>query len=235
VSLFTSSSEKRSFTRDLFRRLAPRYELVNVVMSMGQVGLWRRAVAAQADLRQGGLALDVATGHGALARAVVRRSSGARAVGVDFSGEMLRAGRKASDTRSIYWAEGDGVRIPFPDNTFDVVTNGFMLRNVVDVETTLAEQTRVARPGGRVICLEMTWPRNRLFRPLFQIYFFGLVPLLGWLITGHRDAYEYLPRSVKAFMPPDELAETMRQVGLRDVHYRFFSFGTVTLHVGVKG
>ncbi|MBN1177725.1 MAG: ubiquinone/menaquinone biosynthesis methyltransferase [Anaerolineae bacterium] len=234
MKFFTNASEKRAFTQDLFRRLAPRYELVNIVMSMGQVGLWRRIVARQAQLPPGGRALDVATGAGALARAIARRSPGARVVGIDFAAAMVRVAQASTDQPAIDWAEGDALSLPFPDHTFDVVVNGFMLRNVVDVAATLAEQTRVARPGGRVLCLEMSWPTNPLFKPLFSLYFFGFAPLAGWLLTGHRDAYQYLPRSVKGFMSPEELAEAMRRVGLRDVTYRTFSFGTVTLHQGVK-
>lgn len=231
---FSSPSEKRAYTRDLFARLAFRYELTNVVMSMGQVGFWRRLAVDQAHVPDGGWALDVATGEGGLARALVRRWPGLRVVGLDFSPEMLRMARAGAVGGPIDWTEGDALSLPFPDGFFDVTINGFMLRNVTDVESTLAEQARVVRPGGRVICLEMTWPRNRLFRPLFQMYFYGLVPLMGWLLTRQMDAYRYLPRSVKAFMSPDELAATLRRVGLRDVSYRALSFGTVTLHVGVK-
>jgi demethylmenaquinone methyltransferase/2-methoxy-6-polyprenyl-1,4-benzoquinol methylase len=112
------------------------------------------------------------------------------------------------------------------------VLNSFMLRNVTDVAATLAEQARVVRSGGRVVCLEMTWPRQPLFRPFFRLYFAGLVPLLGWLLTGYRQAYQYLPHSVEVFMSPDELAATMERVGLSHVRCRLLMLGTVTLHVG---
>lgn len=232
---FSSSDEKRAFTRDLFSRISSHYELTNVVMSMGQVGFWRRRVAREAQLEPGAWVLDVATGEGGLARALARHWPGAQIVGLDFTAEMLRMAQARRNGRAIHWTEGDALQIPFPDRFFAVVVNGFMLRNVTDVEATLAEQARVLRPGGRLVCLEMTWPQNPFFRPLFQLYFFGVVPLLGWLITGQMDAYRYLPRSVKAFMAPEELAETMERVGLEGVSYRLLSFGTVTLHVGVKG
>lgn len=232
---FSSSTEKRAFTRDLFSRISTHYELTNVVMSVGQVGLWRRRVAREVELSPGAWVLDVATGEGGLARALAHRWPEARIVGLDFTAEMLRMAQARSDGETIHWTEGDALQIPFRDRFFEAVVNGFMLRNVTDVEATLAEQARVLRPAGRLICLEMTWPHNPLFRPLFQLYFFGVVPLLGWLITGEMDAYRYLPRSVKAFMAPEELAETMERVGLEQVTYRKLSFGTVTLHVGVKG
>jgi demethylmenaquinone methyltransferase/2-methoxy-6-polyprenyl-1,4-benzoquinol methylase len=231
---FSSPEEKRSYTRDLFARLAPRYELVNVVMSMGQVGWWRRLVAREVVAPAGGCVLDVATGEGGIARALARRWPETRVVGLDFTFEMLQMAQAQVDGRPISWTTGDALRLPFPDASFDSVVNGFMLRNVVDVRATLAEQARVLRPGGRLVCLEMTWPRNPLFRPLFQLYFFGVVPLVGALLTGHADGYRYLPRSVKAFMSPHRLAQTLEGVGLRNVRYRLLSFGTVTLHVAEK-
>jgi len=155
-------------------------------------------------------------------------------VGIDFAPEMIRAGRERADSQAICWAEGDALRLPFPDSSFDAVVGGFMLRNVTDVEATLAEQARVVRRGGRVVCLEMTWPNNSLFRPFFRTYFEGVAPLLGWLLTGYMDAYRYLPRSVEAFLSPEELAGMMEQVGLRRVRYRLLMMGTVTIHIGVR-
>ncbi len=231
---FASPEEKRAYTRDLFARIAWRYELLNRVLSLGQVERWRWIAAGEAPVAPGGWALDVATGEGGMARALVRRWPGARVVGLDFTPPMLRLGRERSDGWPIYWTEGDALRLPFPDGFFDAVVNAFMLRNVTDVRGTLAEQARVVRPGGRVVCLEMTWPRHPIFRPLFHLYFGGIAPLVGGLLTGHLDAYRYLPRSVQAFMSPEQLAATMEAVGLESVRYRFLMMGTVTLHVGVR-
>ncbi len=230
---FASAEEKRAFTQRLFARLAPRYELVNVVMSLGQVNRWRRAAAAALQPAPGGWVLDVAAGTGGITRAVARRWPAARAVGIDFSRPMLDIARR--NGQGLRWTEGDALRLPFADAVFDGVVNGFMLRNVTSVEATLAEQTRVVRPGGRVVCLEMSWPRNPLFRPFFRLYFAGLVPLLGYLLTGYRQAYQYLPYSVESFIDPDELAATMERVGLREVRYQPLMMGTVMLHVGVRG
>ena len=232
--MFGSAEEKRAFTRDLFGRLAPRYELVNVLLSVGQVRSWRRAAAGEAVIPPGGWALDVAAGEGGLSAALLERWPGARVVAVDFTPEMLRVGRARLDGHAVGWAEGDALRLPFPDATFDAVVNAFMLRNVVDVRATLAEQTRVIRPGGRVVCLEMTWPRQPLLGLLFHAYFFGWAPVLGWLVTGQRDAYRYLPRSVRDFVSPEEVAATMRSVGLRRVRYRLMGLGTVALYVGER-
>ncbi|MGQ9710123.1 MAG: ubiquinone/menaquinone biosynthesis methyltransferase [Anaerolineae bacterium] len=231
---FSSPEEKRAYTHDLFSRIAPRYEFINRVMSLGQVERWRWAAAAETRVPPGGWALDVATGEGGMARALLRRWPEVNVVGLDFNREMLRMGRTRLAGWPVRWAEGDALRLPFPDGFFDAVVNAFMLRNVTDVRATLAEQTRVVRPGGRVVCLEMTWPRHPLFRPLFHLYFGGIVPAMGWLLTGHLDAYHYLPRSVQAFLPPEGLAAMMEEVGLTAVQYRSMMMGTVTLHVGTK-
>lgn len=232
--VFSSPEEKRAYTHDLFARIAPHYEFINQVMSLGQVDRWRRAAAEETHVPPGGWVLDVATGEGGMARALLRRWPGVNVVGLDFNREMLRMGRIHSAGWPIRWAEGDALRLPFPDRFFDAVVNAFMLRNVTNVRATLAEQTRVVRSGGRVVCLEMTWPRHPPFRPLFHLYFGGIVPAMGWLLTGHLDAYHYLPRSVQAFLPPEGLAATMGEVGLTAVQYRFLMMGTVTLHVGIK-
>jgi demethylmenaquinone methyltransferase/2-methoxy-6-polyprenyl-1,4-benzoquinol methylase len=219
------------FTRDLFARMAPRYELVNGIMSLGRVGAWRRAAAAQAHVPPDDWALDVATGEGGLARALARRWRGARLVGVDFSPQMIRAGLAKSNGQAICWSEGDALRLPFPDGFFAAAVSGFMLRNVTDVDGTLAEQARVVRPGGRVVCLEMTWPRS----PFARFYFDKIAPLLGWLFTGQLAPYRYLARSVREFLSPGELAGKMEQAGLAHVSYRLMMMGTITIHVGSRG
>ncbi len=231
---FPSAEEKRVFTRDLFNRLARRYELVNQVMSMGQVNGWRRLAARATALPGGGHVLDVGAGNGGLSAALRRAQPTARITAIDLTPAMVRMGHGETAGQGIAWAEGDALHLPFPEATFDAAINGFMLRNVTDVRAALAEHVRVVRPGGRVVCLEMTWPRSPLFRPLFHLYFGGVVPLLGWLLTGYREAYLYLPHSVQVFMSPEDLATTMEAAGLRNVQYRLLMMGTVTLHVGER-
>ncbi|MHB0876144.1 MAG: class I SAM-dependent methyltransferase [Anaerolineae bacterium] len=131
-------------------------------------------------------------------------------------------------------AAADAQQLPFADASFDGVVTGFMLRNVDNLTAALREMTRVLRPGGRFVCLELTWPRSPVFRRLFSLYFGRVVPLLGGLISGQRDAYDYLPRSVATFAPPAALASLMSVVGLHDVHYRLLAMGSVALHVGQK-
>jgi demethylmenaquinone methyltransferase/2-methoxy-6-polyprenyl-1,4-benzoquinol methylase len=131
--------------------------------------------------------------------------------------------------------QGDGLRLPFPTAHFDGVTSAFLLRNVADVPGVLAEQRRVVRPGGRVACLEMTWPRTPGFRALFRLYFANLAPRVMGMLSGQTAAYRYLPHSVQRFMTPEELTATMERVGLQNVRYRILMMGTVVLHVGEHG
>lgn len=232
--MFPDSSAKRTYTHHLFTRIAPRYEWMNRVISLGQVDSWRRAAAAEARLSSDGWVLDVATGEGGMARVLLQQWPRAKVVGLDFSREMLRNGRSHSAGWPIRWAEGDALSLPFPSDFFEAVVSAFMLRNVTDVRAALTEQVRVVRAGGRVIALEMTWPRSPLFRPFFRFYFGSIVPILGWLFTGYLDAYRYLPQSVQAFISPEELATTMEAAGLQEVQYRLLMMGTITLHIGVK-
>ena len=227
---FASPQEKRQFTRAVFARLAARYERVNVVMSLGRVRAWRRLAAVATQLPPHGLVLDVAVGSGGMSAALLQQYPGARVVGSDLVAEMMHVGREQPALQAVRWAQSDGLRLSFPTATFDAVVSGFMLRNVTDVEAALAEQVRVVRPGGRVVCLEMTWPRFWGAR----VHFATVMPVLGWLLTGDWESYRYLPHSVRAFLSPDELAATMERVGLRDVSYRLLMMGSVTLHVGTR-
>ena len=145
---------------------------------------------------------------------------------------MRRAGEMASLGRCHWWRE-----MPcgfLPDATFDGLVNGFLLRNVADLDAALAEMRRVLKPGGLAVCLEITWPRLPLFREAFGLYFGRLVPLLGRLISRDPEAYSYLPSSVAAFVSASELAERMQAVGFREVAYRRLALGAVALHRGVR-
>ena len=238
------------FVRAMFGRIASRYDLMNTLMTGGRHHAWRRLAIRQACLsgppvRQAGRqarpaerrALDLCCGTGDFALELARHGASV-VVGVDFSREMLAlAARKAQAaglSGRVQWQLADALELPFPDAAFLCATSGFSLRNVDDVGRALREMARVVAPGGRVAVLELTPVRSRLFGPVFRAYFRGLVPLVGGLVAGDRAAYTYLPDSVRAFPTADELAELMRQAGLRDVQYRLLALGTVALHLGVK-
>lgn len=233
------------YVRELFRRIASRYDLMNRVMTFGRDQAWRRTTvsrlglasprAASTDKSSPPRVLDVASGTGDLAFEVLRQRPDAQVIGLDFVPEMLLLAvqKRASSGPSLFLA-GDALRIPFEDRTFDGVVTGFALRNVTDIPAAFAEMARVTRPGGRVACLEIAKPRTPLFRQLFALYFYRLVPLVGRAITGDPQAYTYLPHSLTAFLTPDEIADVMRQTGWREVSYRRLMLGTVAVHVGTR-
>jgi len=216
----------------MFSRIARRYDLMNRLMTLGRDQAWRRLAARELRLSPGGLCLDLATGTGDLALAVCEAYPGARVVGVDFSLTMRHvAQRKAGMRQRIDFAAGDALSLPFAAEQFDGLINGFLLRNVVDLPQALAEMRRVVKPGGRVVCLELTHPQAPLFRQWFHFYFYRLVPLIGGIVAGDRRAYAYLPNSLTAFPPAEPLRQLMLSAGYPEVHYRRLMLGTVALHV----
>jgi len=219
--------------QDMFARIAGRYDLMNRLMTAGRDQAWRRRVVDLAALPSGGCLLDLGSGTGAIAFEALRRRPDALVVGADFTLEMMRLGqRRAAPTPA--WVGADALRLPFPENTFDAVTSGFLMRNVVDVEAGFAEQRRVVKPGGRVVCLETSPPPDNALRPFIDFYLQRVIPVLGHLVTGQAEAYRYLPASTRAFLTPEALGAIMEGVGLRQVRYERWMFGTVTILVGVK-
>jgi len=222
----------------MFGRIAPRYDLLNTLMTFGMDAGWRQRAVAAARLPPGGSALDVGAGTGPLALALAAAATDSQVVGVDFAGPMLAravANTAAADLQArVHFALGDALRLPFPAEVFDCVTSAFVIRNVADREAAFVEQARVLRPGGRVVCLELTRTRLPLFRRVFGWYFHHWVPLLGGVVAGDPAAYTYLPESVDRFPAADSLADVMHAARLRDVHYELLGLGTVALHVGLK-
>jgi demethylmenaquinone methyltransferase/2-methoxy-6-polyprenyl-1,4-benzoquinol methylase len=213
--------------RTMFDRIAPVYDVMNRAMTMGLDRRWRR-LTATAVVAEGDRVLDACCGTGDLAVAAAR--AGGVVTGADFSEQMLaRARRKAPQ---LDWVQADATGLPFEDGRFDVVTVGFGLRNLADLEEGLEELARVLAPGGRLGCLEITRPRGVL-RPFFRLWFDGLVPLAGRVLPGGA-AYSYLPASVRRFPGPEDLAAAMRRAGFADVGWRLLGGGIVALHVGRK-
>jgi demethylmenaquinone methyltransferase/2-methoxy-6-polyprenyl-1,4-benzoquinol methylase len=219
----------------MFGKIVPRYDLMNRVMTFGRDGAWRRATVEAVAPTATGRALDVGCGTGDLTIALTRR--GVRlAVGVDPVPEMLAAaqaklGRRGVDAELV---QGDGLRLPFPDSSFECVVSAFVMRNVPDVPAALREAHRVLRPGGRVGILELTPLRFPIVGALFRLYFHRVVPWLGGVISGQPAAYAYLPASVDRFPTADRLAAMMDRAGFGRVRFKRFMFGTVALHVGER-
>jgi len=211
--------------RTMFDRIAPVYDAMNRVMTAGLDRRWRRATA-DAVVRRDDRVLDACCGTGDLAVACAR--AGGRVTGLDFSEGMLeRARRKAPE---LEWVAGDVLSLPFSDESFDVATVGFGVRNVEQLEVALGELRRVLQSGGRLGILEITRPRGVL-APFYRLWFDGVVPLLGKLLPG-GSAYTYLPASVRRFPGPEDLTAAIRAAGFTDVRYRLFAGGIVALHTG---
>ena len=223
--------------RTMFDRIVPRYDLVNRIMTGGRDVAWRSMVAKQVAAVESvqEKVLDVATGTGDLALAI-RKTGNRQVIGLDFSLEMIRAAKKKLDKseKLVTFLVGDGMKLPFEEGTFDACTISFGLRNMSNYEDGIREMTRVLRPGGRFICLEMTPFQRPLLGPLFRFYFERIVPIVGGILSGNLRAYRYLPRSVRAFPKAHDLAELMRSAGLDDVRYQLLGFGTVAIHSGAK-
>jgi demethylmenaquinone methyltransferase/2-methoxy-6-polyprenyl-1,4-benzoquinol methylase len=218
--------------RAMFDRIAGFYDAMNSVMTAGLHHRWRERAADLAAVGPGDRALDVATGTGDLAIELARRvGPGGEVVGSDFSEAMLdRARTKAPELR---WEWGNALELPYADGEFAAATVGFGARNFSDLERGLAEMTRVVRPGGRVVVLEITSPTKPPLSTFFRLWFDRVVPVLGRL-TGESVAYSYLPSSVRRFPGPSELGEAMHRLGLRDVRWILTAGGIIALHVGSK-
>jgi demethylmenaquinone methyltransferase/2-methoxy-6-polyprenyl-1,4-benzoquinol methylase len=222
----------------MFGRIAQRYDLMNTLMTAGLDRGWRAAAVRAAQPPRNGLALDVGTGTGRLASALARAMPDGRVVGLDLTLPMLRAGQAWLWARPeggrVGLLAGDALRLPFADGRFDVLSSAFTVRNLLDLAEAFREQARVVKRGGRVVCLELTWPRVGVARFALRTYCGQVLPLLGELVARDGAAYEYLPESVRLFPPPARVAELMVGAGLRDVRWAMLGFGTVTLHVGRK-
>lgn len=218
----------------MFDRIVRRYDVLNRLISLGMDSRWRRRAASAAG-PAGALVLDVGAGTGDLSRELARQGA-AHVAGVDFAPAMLlRARVKAGDEPAgVSWLLGDGLALPFRDETFDAVTNAFLLRNLADLSVGLAEMARVLKPGGRLACLDMTQPPRGPFGALFRLYFTRLLPPLAGAISGDPAAYRYLPDSLQGFPDAPALAALMRHAGLSNVEVQLLGGGTVALHRGCK-
>ena len=223
---YESGSLAPSEVRRLFDRIAPVYDAMNRVMTVGLDRSWRR-LAVEAVVQPGDRVLDACCGTGDLAIAAERE--GGHVTGLDFSPAMLERARRKSTT--IEWVEGDMLALPFEDASFEAATVGFGVRNVVDLERGVAELRRVLRPGGRLAILEITQPRG-ILRPFFSLWFDRIVPLLGKVLPGGR-AYTYLPASVRRFPGAEELAALLERHGFTQVRFRLMGGTIVALHTAV--
>lgn len=226
--------ERARYVQGMFSRIAARYDLMNRLMTGGQDVRWRRIVIQKANLPEDGLLLDLGAGTGDLVFEALRQSPGCVPVAADFTLPMMLVGKRRPLGKHVYWSAADALRLPFPDNTFDAVVSGFLVRNVVDLPRALAEQFRVLKPGGRIVTLDTTKPPQNILSPLIRFHMHHVIPALGRLLTGDNDAYIYLPDSSEAFLKAEDLAQQFAQAGFIDVGFRRMTFGVVAIHWGVK-
>lgn len=217
----------------MFDEIAPVYDRVNTVMTAGGDGRWRRAAAQAAGLASGGAAVDVACGTGKLsARLAAEVGPFGRVVGVDLAPAMVAMAADAyGDLVQLTFRVGNALQLPFEKAEFDAATIAFGLRNLADFEAGFRELGRVVRPGGRIVCLELSTPPLRGWSGFFRASFGRLAPLVAGAF-GHGETYRYLPSSLEGFPDADALAATMTRAGLVDVTFRRLALGAVALHVG---
>ena len=226
-----SGKERADRVQKMFTKIARRYDVMNRLMTAGQDIRWRKEVIAHARLDEGNSLLDLGAGTGDLAREALKQHPASLPLAADFTLEMMRAGKKHGP---LDWSAADALNLPFPDERFDAVVSGFLMRNVTDVPRALQEQYRVLKPGGRIVILDTTRPRKNILTPFINIHLNYVIPTLGQLMTGERDAYTYLPDSTKGFLSAEELAVHMAAAGFKQINFSVKMFGTVAIHWGQK-
>jgi demethylmenaquinone methyltransferase/2-methoxy-6-polyprenyl-1,4-benzoquinol methylase len=231
-------TEKAGLVHGVFTNVASRYDVMNDVMSAGIHRVWKDAMMDWLAPRNGQRLLDVAGGTGDVAFRFLARAPGAHATVLDMTESMLREGERRSDAAQLAekldWVVGDAMALPFEDNSFDVYTISFGIRNVTRIGDALSEAYRVLRPGGRLMVLEFSQLTNGGLQKLYDLYSFNLIPRLGQLIANDRDSYQYLVESIRRFPDQEAFADMIRDAGFERVAYRNLSFGIAALHSGWK-
>lgn len=226
-----TGQERATYVQTMFTRIARRYDLMNRLMTGGQDIRWRKRVVQLAQLKPNARLLDLGTGTGDLAREVVAQFPQAKVVAADFTLEMMRVGQKRG---LLNFSSADALRLPFTDSSFDAVISGFLMRNVIDLQRALEEQYRVLKKGGRMVILDTTRPKKNLLSPFIWLHMHVVIPTLGKLLTGHSEAYRYLPETTEGFVTAENMASRMAAAGFKKVNYERFMFGTIAIHWGEK-
>ena len=233
----TSAAGKRSYVQRIFSEIAPRYDLLNRLLSLGIDRRWRTLALQRLgwDRAPEGTYLDLCAGTLDVGAELSRKPGfGGRSVGADFAEPMLRAGVGKAPAEILTPVVADALALPVRDDTFDGAIVAFGIRNVADLGAGLREVHRALRPGARFVILEFSTPRVPLVRAGYLFYFHNILPVIGRIISGHKTAYTYLPRSVANFPETEVLAAAMTAAGFRDVRWEALTFGIAAVHVGTK-
>ena len=237
TGLTMSLKQRDLFVRQIFSTVAPYVDLLSSGFSFGFDHVWRSRAVSLSGIREGEQVLDVCTGTGELALLLSRKVGPAGSVtGADFCEEMLSRARKKTGRRhrNLSYIMSDAKQLPFPDNTFDAVTVAFGMRNIPDTLLALLEIKRVLKPGGKFICLELTRPRVKWFRSLYEWYVFKVMPFIGEIVVKTAAPYLYLPRSINAFYPPDEFSRVIAECGYANVTIDSMTMGIATIYRALK-
>ena len=226
-----TGKERATYVQGMFTKIAKRYDLMNRLMTGGQDVRWRKRVIEQARLRSNSSLLDLGTGTGDLAREALAQFPQARVIAADFTLEMMRVGKQSGP---LNFSAADALRLPFNEGSFNAVVSGFLLRNVIDLQEALQEQYCVLRKGGRIVILDTTRPKKNILSPLIRLHMHFVIPTLGGLLTGEKDAYRYLPETTEGFVTAEEMTARMAAVGFKKINFQRYMFGTIAIHWGEK-
>ena len=233
------SKDKSNLVKKIFENVSGRYDLMNDFMSLGIHRVWKKSMLDWLAPRRGQSLIDVAGGTGDIAFNFIKRAkTGANATILDLTESMMIEGKKKTtdlpEESQINWVCGDAMRMPFSDNTFDVYTISFGIRNVTNISKTLSEAYRVLKPGGRLMILEFSSVNNDLISWIYDKYSFNIIPKLGEFVSNDRESYQYLVESIRKFPNQEKFSEMIINEGFRKVKYRDLTFGIAALHSAWK-
>lgn len=228
-----SPKERARSVQQMFGRIAPRYDLMNRIMTGGMDVQLRKIVIKKTQLPLHGSLLDLATGTGDLAREATHQFPGRTIIAADFTLAMMQSGKK-QHAGQLNFITADALDIPFDDASFDAVVSGFLLRNIVDIDQGLREQYRILKPGAIFVSLDTTRPGKSILRPLIDFYTHQIIPLIGRIISGDREAYRYLPSTTDQFLSAEELTDRLAANGFTSIGFKRYMFSTVAIHWAKK-
>ncbi|MGE5376950.1 MAG: ubiquinone/menaquinone biosynthesis methyltransferase [Bacteroidota bacterium] len=226
-----TGKERATYVQGMFTKIASRYDLMNRIMTGGQDVRWRKRVIEQARLRSNASLLDLGTGTGDLAREALAQFPQVKVIASDFTLEMMRVGKQNG---ALNFSAADALHLPHPEGSFDALVSGFLMRNVIDLQKALQEQYRVLRRGGRVVILDTTRPKKNLLSPFIWLHMHFVIPTLGGLLTGEKEAYRYLPETTEGFVTAEEMTARMAAAGFKRINFQRYMFGTIAIHWGEK-